>query len=187
MAAWRWGRTIDTHTDAHAMTTQNHIGHEAYRGYLDLLLRRMADHLSEERILACALFGSVARGEARPDSDIDLLVVVSQVTTDTMPRFVRLLHALEDDPIVRELGARGLRPDPYPVFVTPRDLEERPLILLDILDHGIVLIDAGPLSERMERLRRRMAELGTRKVVHADGSWHWDLKPDLVPGEVIEL
>ena len=61
------------------------------------------------------------------------------------------------------------------------------MILLDILDHGIVLYDAGPLGDRMRRLRKRMDELGTRKVTHADGSWHWDLKPDWAPGEVVEL
>jgi len=44
------------------------------------LARRFTEALRErlgERLLAVALFGSVARGEATPDSDIDLLVVVS--------------------------------------------------------------------------------------------------------------
>ena len=138
-------------------------------------------------VVSLDLFGSFARGQAREDSDIDLLVVVARVASDTMPRFVRLLHELEADPVATRLRDRGLRPDPYPVFMTARDLEARPQILLDILDHGIVLHDSGPLGDRMERLRRRMDELGTRKVTHADGSWHWDLKPDWAPGEVVEL
>lgn len=169
------------------MDNRGHIGYDDYREYLQLLLGRLRDHHSGEQVLGCALFGSVARAEARPDSDIDLLVVVARVAADTMPRFVRLLHALEPDPVVTRLRDRGLRPDPYPVFMTARDLEARPLILLDILDHGIVLYDSGPLGDRMARLRQRMDELGTRKVTHADGSWHWDLKPDWAPGEVVEL
>lgn len=169
------------------MSKRGHIGYDDYREYLQLLLERLRDHHSGEQVLGCALFGSVARAEARPDSDIDLLLVVARVAADTMPRFSRLLPELEADPAVTRLRGRGLRPDPYPVFMTPGDLEARPLILLDILDHGIVLHDSGPLRDRMERLRRRMDELGTRKVTHADGSWHWDLKPDWAPGEVVEL
>lgn len=169
------------------MTNPGPIGYDDYREYLQLLLGRLRGHHRREQVLGCALFGSVARAEARPESDIDLLVVVARAAADTMPRFVRLLHALESDPVATRLRHRGLRPDPYPVFMTAGDLEARPLILLDILDHGIVLYDSGPLGDRMRRLRRRMDELGTRKVTHADGSWHWDLKPDWAPGEVVEL
>jgi hypothetical protein len=32
-----------------------------------------------------------------------------------------------------------------------------------------------------------MAELGSRRVELADGSWYWDLKPDWRPGEVVDL
>lgn len=163
------------------------VGYQTYRGYLDLLLDRMQDHLAAEEILACALFGSVARDQARPDSDIDLLAVVSRTRADTMLRFVRLLREIKTTPLVAELEARGLSPDPYPVFMTPQDLESRPLILLDILDHGIILCDTGILRDRLDRLQRRLQELGSRKISHADGTWHWDLKPDWKPGEVIEL
>jgi predicted nucleotidyltransferase len=169
------------------VTTSAPIGYPTYRGYLDLLLDRMQDRLAAEGLLACALFGSVARGQARPDSDIDLLAVVSRTRADTMLRFVRLLREIETAPLVAELKASGLSADPYPVFVTPQDLETRPLILLDILDHGIILCDTGVLRDRLDRLQRRLRELGARKIPHPDGTWHWDLKPDWKPGEVIEL
>lgn len=169
------------------MNPSGHIGYETYRRYLDLLLDRMRERLASEEVLACALFGSVARGQARPDSDVDLLVVVTRTDVETMPRFVRLLRELESEPAVVELKSKGLRPDPYPIFMTPQDLESRPLILLDIFDHGILLYDAGVLRNRLDRLRDRLRELGAQKVLHEDGSWHWDLKPDWKPGEVIKL
>jgi len=169
------------------MTTSAPIGYQTYRPYLNLLLDRMRDCLAGEEFLACALFGSVARDQARPDSDIDLLAVVSRRQADTMLRFVRFLREIETDPLVVELKASGLSADPYPVFVTPQDLESRPLILLDILDHGIILCDTGVLRNRLDRLQRRLWELGARKISHPDGTWHWDLKPDWKPGEVIEL
>jgi predicted nucleotidyltransferase len=169
------------------VNASGHIGYETYHCYLDLLLDRMRERFAAEEVLACALFGSVARGQARPDSDLDLIVVVARTEADTMRRFVRLLRDLESEPTVVELKAKGLHPDPYPIFMTPQGLEGRPLIFLDVLDHGILLYDTGVLRDRLDRLRDRLRELGAKKVLHEDGSWHWDLKPDWKPGEVIEL
>jgi len=41
-------------------------------------------------------------------------------------------------------------------------------------------------SKRLERLRKRLKELGTKRVWKGN-IWHWVLKPDYQPGEVIEL
>ena len=165
----------------------HYIGCETYRPYLDLLVEWMLEHFATEEVLACALFGSVARNQARPDSDIDLLVVTARTEAETMSRFVRLLRKLADEPPTLALKESGLSPDPYPIFLTPAQLQDNALILLDVLDHGIVLYDTGILRQRLDRLQHRLQELGSRKVLHADGSWHWDLKPDWKPGEVVEL
>jgi hypothetical protein len=39
----------------------------------------------------------------------------------------------------------------------------------------------------LDRLRRRLAELGSRRYVDADGYEYWDLKPDWKPGDVVKL
>ncbi len=44
------------------------------------LLRGQSGELRAQGVRGLALFGSVARGEARPDSDIDLLVELDQDT-----------------------------------------------------------------------------------------------------------
>lgn len=46
---------------------------------LDEIVRRLVETLQPERVY---LFGSRARGDARPDSDYDLLVVVKERTSD---------------------------------------------------------------------------------------------------------
>jgi predicted nucleotidyltransferase len=43
---------------------------------LDAMVRRIAERFSPEKII---LFGSHARGDARPDSDIDLMVLFSEL------------------------------------------------------------------------------------------------------------
>lgn len=163
------------------------IGYEVYRTFLDQLLDRLRSHFGEDLILSVALFGSVARGEARPDSDIDLLIVHKEVDSLLTRRFVKVFFELKEEAEYERLTAMGLRPGPCPVFITEADLWERPLILLDVLDHGLILYDTGVLQRRLEALRRRLSELASKKVVLGDGRWYWDLKPDWKPGEVIEL
>jgi len=58
---------------------------------------RLREHRADlERlgVKSLALFGSAARGEARPDSDVDLLVEFSRPVG--LSEFIQLQHALEE-------------------------------------------------------------------------------------------
>ena len=59
---------------------------------LDELVRRIAERFSPDRII---LFGSRARGDAAPDSDIDLMVLFSEVENPNQ-RSAELHAALVD-------------------------------------------------------------------------------------------
>ena len=164
------------------------INYELYKEFLDKLLDSLIDRLQEEKIISCALFGSVARGEAKPYSDIDLLIVCQKRSAKSMKKFVKVLFKLEETKEYKKLVSMGLHPDPYPIFVTPEELSKNPLILLDILDHGIILYDRKNfLKGKLQKFKERLKQLGARKLTFEDGSWAWDLKPDWRPGEVIEI
>ncbi len=61
-------------------------------------------------------------------------------------------------------------------------------LLLEVQDHGIIPYDPqGVLANKLEAVRQRMRELGTKKVMMDDGCWYWDIKPDWKSGEVFEL
>jgi len=138
-------------------------------------------------LVAIALFGSVARGQARPDSDLDLYVVTRRPILGD-PRLRAMLKRIEASPEYQALEAAGYRPTPSPVPHTIDELRRHSWILLDVTDHGIVLYDPASMLEReLNAVRQRMAELGSRRVELADGSWYWDLKPDWRPGEVVDL
>ncbi|MEA1964407.1 MAG: nucleotidyltransferase domain-containing protein [Candidatus Aerophobetes bacterium] len=164
------------------------INYNLYKEFLDKLLSFLVGHFREDKIISCALFGSVARGEAKPYSDIDLLIVCQKRSPDSTEKFTKILFKLEKIEEYKKLLSMGLHPDPYPIFVTPEELSKNPLILLDILDEGIILYDkAGFLNQKLQKLKERLGQLGARKITFEDGSWVWDLKPDWKRGEVIEI
>lgn len=144
--------------------------------------RALADDL-----LAIACFGSVARGTPRPASDLDLYVVTRQRVSYLDPR-------LPIGPRVREMSEyralreKGYDPDPAPVLHTVAELKRHPWILLDITHEGIIVYDPeGVLAGELDAVRRRLRELGSRRVEQPDGTWYWELKPDWRPGEVVDL
>jgi predicted nucleotidyltransferase len=170
------------------MEESRRLGYEGVRPLLDRLLDLLRARLGEQ-LLAVALYGSLARGQGRPTSDMDLLIVYRGDRMAVFDQFMdMLLYDLVDTLEWMELRREGLKPDPYPVFFNEAELADTPWLLLDIQDHGIILYDPHAILQRkFESLRRRLTELGSRKVVLQDGSWYWDLKPDWKPGEVIEL
>ena len=163
------------------------IGYEVYENYLQSFCNRLKASFGNEGILSVALFGSVARGQARLDSDIDLLVVHKEVDFNPVHRSVDIAFALKEEDEYKCLIRQGLNPQPSCIFMTERELWNRPHILLDILVEGILLYDVGVLESRLRALRERLNTLGSKRVALPDGTWYWDLKPDWKPGEIIEL
>ena len=91
------------------------------------LLGRLRSLLRTERNVRFALlYGSRARGDERPDSDVDLLVELDE---DTLARRMELVERLE--------AALGL-----PVQVVGLDVARRaPVLLADAIEDGRVLVD----------------------------------------------
>lgn len=163
------------------------IGYPTYKVFLEKLLYELRAGFGEDKILSFALFGSVARGEASSESDVDILIVHREIDFDPVKELVKIFFKLKEDAEYERLRKQGLKLDPYPIFMTEKELWENPLILLDVLDHGIIIYDTGVLKNRLEALKRRLKDLGSKKVYLKDGSWYWDLKPDWEPGEVVTL
>lgn len=138
----------------------------------------------QERLISIVLFGSVARGTARPDSDLDVLVVAEGFPRTLAERRGILLQGWEG---VR--SATGLPPIVWSLVTkTPGEAATRSPLYLDMVDEGILVLDRGGFFRSvLDGLARRMRELGTRRVMLDDGSWYWDLKPDFRWGEVVEL
>jgi uncharacterized protein len=137
-----------------------------------------------ERVVSIVLFGSVARGQARPGSDIDVLVVAEGLPRSLAERRGPLLQAWE-----RARTSRGLpHVDWNLVTKSPEEARIRVPLYLDIVVDGILIVDRDAFfATVLSGMRQRMRELGSRRVHLPDGSWYWDLKPDFRFGEIVEI
>ena len=152
-----------------------------------LLLDACRSHYGD-RLIALALFGSVGRGTAGPESDVDLFLVASPLPDGRIARaaeFETVERAL--NPWLDEAHRAGLAPRFSPVFKTPEELAHGTPLLLDMIDDARILTDErGELRRALERLRSRLEKLGARRLWRGN-AWVWDLKPDYRPGEIFEL
>ncbi len=143
-----------------------------------------------DRLISICLFGSVARGEAKPDSDIDILIVADALPKDIGMRMQETnyihdqLKKGEAYISLRKLNISGLISD---IFFAPDEIKRHPPILLDIIDDGIILYDKNSFfSNELKLLKQRLDVQKAQKIKTEKGHF-WILKPDVRSGEILEL
>lgn len=116
------------------------------------------------------LFGSRARGDARPGSDWDLLVVARGLPDSLLERSRMLRNTLP----AQWCGRAAI------ISKTPQEFEtEFPAYYLDVAADGQVLHDIdGYLEDRLDRIRQRVREAGLQRRKLANGFvWTWQAPP----------
>lgn len=141
-----------------------------------------------ERLHSVAIYGSVARGTMRPDSDIDVLIVADALADSRAARMDEFEHIdrLLADRIAAARVA-GVHTVVIPTLKTPDELRAGSPLYLDMTDQARILHDRrGLLRDYLDDLARRLQALGARRVPFG-GSYYWELKPDFRWGDRIEL
>jgi predicted nucleotidyltransferase len=153
---------------------------EPYSSLLGRLVEALRARLGES-LVSVVVYGSVARGEARRDSDVDLLIVAENLPRSRLARqdlFMEVEEGLEEE---------GFFIDFSPVILTPEEARRTRLLYLDMVEDAVILYDRGGFFESvLARLRSRLEELGAERV-RLGRRWYWRLKKDYKWGEVIEL
>jgi uncharacterized protein len=130
------------------------------------LLQELRGHyraLFGERLVALALFGSRARGAARSDSDVDLMLLAEGLPADPFERarVVRVPGLGATDPSV---SVRALSPTEYERDIAPIDLDIA-------LDASVLYDRDGYLAQRLNLIRERIEQAGLIRA--PDLSWSW--------------
>jgi len=139
----------------------------------ELPLREVVEALRREfgsGLRGVVLFGSRARGEARPESDWDLLVVADSLPSSPLERGKVLRRAL----LPRWRGRAVITAKTTQEFET-----EFPSYYLDVATDGQILFDRdGYLQERLALIRQRIKEAGLRRQKKGrDFLWAWETPP----------
>ena len=154
---------------------------ESINNFKQSLLEKFKDN-----IISLILFGSVARGTAGDESDIDLLIILK----DAPASYYRRLEPIIDIELkLRESAPETAMPHMFSTMILSREeaMENRN-IFLDMIDASIILYDKNDFfKNRLKELKKRLLQLGSKKIVLEDKTWYWNLKPDSTPGEIIEL
>jgi hypothetical protein len=160
---------------------------QRYEEILSRLVAELERHYGD-RLVACAVFGSVGRRTPRHDSDVDLLIVARDLPRGRFTRVEEFLPVEARLEPALKAAAPGEAPIALsPVFKTPDEVEAGSPLFLDMVEDARILYDRGGfLAGHLERLRGRLRELGARRVRRGN-AWYWELKPDLKPGEVFTL
>ncbi|MFQ6086230.1 MAG: nucleotidyltransferase domain-containing protein [Candidatus Bathyarchaeia archaeon] len=162
------------------------------REYVPILRRMLVELMGafRDRLASVVLFGSIARGRAHPFSDVDVLVVVDgmpESLSDRAREFSGINRRLHNERM-KLWKRKGIYAN---IEFIPFSREEAGILralYLDAALDSIVLFDRdGFMGAVLERLRRRLREMGARRIELPDGSWYWRLRPKVRRGEVVSL
>ena len=142
-----------------------------------------------KRLVSIVIFGSVARGTYRPDSDIDLLLIIQDLPKGLIKRVDEFIKHIENvlENRIKKLLRKGIYIEISPVIKTPEETLRGSPLFIDMIEDATILYDRNGFFKKVLKALRKHMELSDAKRVWKANAWYWDLKPDYKPGDVIEL
>ncbi|MGB6500291.1 MAG: nucleotidyltransferase domain-containing protein [Thermoplasmata archaeon] len=142
-----------------------------------------------DRLYSVALFGSAARGEERPESDLDL-IVVADFSSGGPARWIEELgsvRAVSEAIAFRQWVQSGEYHAVQLIPYRPEELTDPGPLLLDATEDAILFEDRdGTLASALSNLRGELRRRGAVRLRDSLGFRYWDLgMHDPSQGEVL--
>ncbi|MBC7091480.1 MAG: nucleotidyltransferase domain-containing protein [Nitrososphaeria archaeon] len=160
---------------------------EPYRSLIKDLLNTLF-LIFKDDLVSLIVYGSVARGQMRKDSDVDLLIIVENLPTSRFERIAMFNRAEElVEKSLNELLKKGYYVTFSPIIKTTEEAKKISPLYLDMVDECIIVYDKNSFFKKiLERLSIKLMELGAERV-WVGRKWYWRLKRDYKFGEVIVI
>lgn len=158
---------------------------------LELAVARMFEVFGSS-LESIVLFGTLSRGVAKPESDIDLLVVARGLPESYSERtkIIREIVSFKmmDDIIIYLWRKHGIYADLDIILVDEREADVTHPFYLDMAKDCVIIYDkSGIMLKKMAEVRERLEKIGARRVEEPDGSWYWIICPQPEKARDIEL
>ncbi|MBO3832761.1 MAG: nucleotidyltransferase domain-containing protein [Candidatus Brockarchaeota archaeon] len=158
---------------------------EPYRNLVSNLLKTLLSMFGD-RLISLIVYGSVARGDARQSSDLDLLIIIEGLPESRLDRN-KIFDAIEDllTKDLEDLHASGYHMTLSPILKTPEEARKISSLYLDMVEDAVIVYDKNRFFESiLARLSKKLKELGAERV-WVGKKWYWRLRKDLKPGEEV--
>ncbi|WP_338599108.1 nucleotidyltransferase domain-containing protein [Sulfolobus tengchongensis] len=159
-----------------------------YNKVVETLLEALLS-LYHDNLVSLLVYGSVARGDPRKDSDIDLLVVFESLPLNR-PKRLDIFNRAYDvvDPLILSLMDQGYYITLSPIIKSKDEASHFTPQYLDMIDDAVIVYDKDSFMEKvLNRISEELKKLGAKRVWLSNKAWYWVLKPDYKFGDVIEI
>lgn len=166
--------------------------------WLRIPLKRLVKIFFKEfgsELISIALYGSCVKETFKMgESDVDMLYIVEDGVRDLWSKELAVFKIFKSTyeylAFDKWFGMKGFYGYPEITLTSLKRnhaLSFQP-IYLDMLFYRAILYDKNHfLNDIMMRLQSKLKALEAKRVTYSNGSWYWILKPNLKPGETLEI
>lgn len=173
-----------------AESDKNMYDYSHYKPLIQIFLSAIKEKY-KDNLISVALFGSIARGKGKKESDIDLLVILdraSHLYYERLKPLIEIELKIRESPVYERYLREGQMPYFSYLIFSMEEAGENHYVFLDMIEDSIILYDKNDyFKKRLSSLRERLSLLGSKKILLDDGTWYWNIKPDLYAGEEFVL
>ncbi|MDW8034670.1 MAG: nucleotidyltransferase domain-containing protein [Nitrososphaerota archaeon] len=144
------------------------------------------------KLESIVLFGSLAVGRVKPESDIDLLVVARDLPHKYGDRVSIIREIVSsssiDEIIIRMWKEKGIYSEIHMLLIDVKEAGLTHPFYLDLVKDSVIIYDRNNLmTKKITEVKEKLEEIGAKRFEEPNGSWYWILSPSAEAARSLEL